>query len=159
MAKAEREMLNVKGRKASSNTSRLHVLSLLSSGCICDERIFHKIYLTRSEIISALLLVGCFSTLNVVCNPKVLPLQPCFFNRMYPYQSLTFSEKPKKKSSREKVLSSQFKDKKISFQEITRWKIYFSLLFCRGQNKKNFSKINLIAAVHIFSLLFTFRHN
>jgi hypothetical protein len=72
MAKAEREMLNIKGRKASSNTSRLHVLFLLSSGCICDERIFHKIYLTRSEIISALLLGGCFSTLNVVCNPKNL---------------------------------------------------------------------------------------
>lgn len=71
-SRCEREKLNIKGRKASSNTSSLHVLSSLP--WICDERIFHKIYLARSKIISALLLgddFACvFKTLKAACEMR-----------------------------------------------------------------------------------------
>lgn len=63
-------MLNIKGRKASSNTSSLHVLFHLP--CTCDERIFHKIYLTRTEIISGAFVGLVFTALSAVCDAQTV---------------------------------------------------------------------------------------
>lgn len=104
-------MLNIKGRKASSNRRSLHVpFSFLLARRVCDERIFHKIYLTRAEIISALLfwvwLCMCFYI--VKCAAQKIAW-------MYPHQSLTLFEKqPKKRNFDDEKTLSQFKDKKIS---------------------------------------------
>ena len=120
-------MLNIKGRKASSNRSSLHVpfpFSLRS--CICDERIFHKIYLTRTEIISALLFFvkACvFTSLNAVCG------SPRKKNRLNVPIS-KFDSFQKKRTARKRIFRKKrkkrkkFKDKKYHFWEIARWQIF-----------------------------------